>query len=56
MADLFSSRAKRKNGVMNFVDEASACNSMKDELRKLMEQLHGGHGLQHEKESVKTSV
>ena len=26
---------------MNFVDEASACNSMKDELRKLMEQLYG---------------
>ena len=32
---------KDKVGVMNFVDEASACNRMKDELRKLMEQLYG---------------
>ena len=32
---------KERIGVMNFVDEASACNSMKDELRKLMEQLYG---------------
>ena len=32
---------KERIGVMNFVDEASACNTMKDELRKLMEQLYG---------------
>ncbi len=32
---------KDKIGVMNFVDEATACNTMKDELRKLMEQLYG---------------
>jgi hypothetical protein len=32
---------KDKIGLMNFVDEASACNRMKDELRKLMEQLYG---------------
>ena len=32
---------KEKIGVLNFVDEASACNRMKDELRKLMEQLYG---------------
>ena len=32
---------KDRIGVMNFVDESSACNSMKDELRKLMEQLYG---------------
>ena len=32
---------KEKIGVLNFVDEASACNRMKDEVRKLMEQLYG---------------
>ena len=32
---------KEKIGVLNFVDEASACNRMKDELRKLMEQMYG---------------
>ena len=32
---------KDRIGVMNFVDESSAYNSMKDELRKLMEQLYG---------------
>ena len=32
---------KDRIGVLNFVDEASACNRMKDELRKLMEQLYG---------------
>ncbi|MCR5405064.1 MAG: hypothetical protein K6E91_14780 [Butyrivibrio sp.] len=32
---------KDKIGIMKFVDEASACNTMKDELRKLMEQLYG---------------
>lgn len=28
-------------GVLNFVDESSACIRMKDELRKLMEQMYG---------------
>ena len=32
---------KDKIGILNFVDEASACNRMKDELRKLMEQMYG---------------
>ncbi len=32
---------KEKIGVLNFVDEASACSRMKDEIRKLMEQLYG---------------
>jgi hypothetical protein len=32
---------KEKIGVLNFVDEASACSRMKDELRKLMEQMYG---------------
>ena len=31
---------KEKIGVLNFVDEASACNRMKDEVRKLKEQLY----------------
>ena len=38
---VFFQDKKGKIGVMNFVDEASACNVMKDELRKLMEQLYG---------------
>ena len=38
---VFFQDKKDKIGVMNFVDEASACNVMKDELRKLMEQLYG---------------
>ena len=38
---VFFQDKKEKIGVMNFVDEASSCNSMKDELRKLMEQLYG---------------
>ncbi len=38
---VFFQDKKEKIGVMNFVDEAAACNSMKDELRKLMEQLYG---------------
>ena len=38
---VFFQDKKEKIGVMNFVDEASACNVMKDELRKLMEQLYG---------------
>ncbi len=32
---------KDKIGIMNFVDEASACSRMKDELRKLMELMYG---------------
>ena len=32
---------KEKIGLMNFVDEASACSRMKDELRKLMELMYG---------------
>ena len=38
---VFFQDKKDKIGVMNFVDEASACNVMKDEIRKLMEQLYG---------------
>ena len=40
-AVFFQDDNKDKVGVLNFVDEASACNRMKDELRKLMEQLYG---------------
>ncbi len=38
---VFFQDKKERIGVMNFVDEDSACNSMKDELRKLMEQMYG---------------
>ncbi|MBE5825767.1 MAG: hypothetical protein E7307_03930 [Butyrivibrio sp.] len=38
---VFFQDKKDRVGVMNFVDEASACKFMKDELRKLMEQLYG---------------
>jgi len=38
---LYFQDKKEKIGVLNFVDEASACNRMKDELRKMMEQLYG---------------
>ncbi len=32
---------KERIGVINFPDEASACDKMKEELRKMMEQLYG---------------
>ena len=32
---------KDRIGEIDFVDEASACDKMKDELRKLMEQMYG---------------
>ncbi len=38
---VFFQDKKDKIGVMNFNDEASACNTMKNELRKLMEQMYG---------------
>lgn len=38
---VFFQDKKERIGVMNFVDEATACKVMKDELRKLMEQLYG---------------
>ncbi len=38
---VFFQDKKEKIGVLNFVDEASACNRMKEELRKLMEQMYG---------------
>ncbi len=39
--EVFFSEHKKKIGVMHFADEASACAGMKNELRKLMEQMYG---------------
>ena len=39
--DVFFSEKKKKVGLMHFSDEASACRSMKDELRKMMELMYG---------------
>ena len=39
--DVFFSEKKKKIGVMHFSDEASACRSMKNEVRKLMELVYG---------------
>jgi len=38
---VFFSEHKQKVGLMSFKDEASACQGMKDEIRKLMEQMYG---------------
>ncbi len=39
--DVFFSEKKEKIGLEHFKDEASACRSMKNELRKLMETIYG---------------
>ena len=39
--DVFFSEKKEKVGLLHFKDEASACLSMKEELRKLMEVIYG---------------
>ena len=39
--DVFFSEKKEKVGLLHFKDEASACLSMKNELRKLMEVIYG---------------
>ena len=39
--EVFFSEHKQKVGVLRFDDEASACQSMKNEIRKLMELLYG---------------
>jgi hypothetical protein len=39
--DVFFSEHKNRIGLMHFGDEASACQAMKDELRKLMELMYG---------------
>ena len=39
--EVFFSEKKNKVGLMRFPDEASACLSMKNELRKLMELMYG---------------
>lgn len=39
--DVFFSEKKKKVGLMHFNDEASACRSMKNELRKMMELMYG---------------
>jgi hypothetical protein len=38
---VFFQDKKERIGVINFPDEASACDKMKEELRKMMEQLYG---------------
>lgn len=39
--DVFFSEKKEKVGLLHFKDEASACRSMKEEIRKLMELVYG---------------
>ena len=39
--EVFFSERKDKVGLMHFEDESSACASMKDEIRKMMEILYG---------------
>ena len=39
--DVFFSEKKNKVGLMHFSDEESACISMKNELRKMMELMYG---------------
>ncbi len=38
---VFFQDKKDRIGEIDFMDEASACDKMKDELRKLMEQMYG---------------
>ena len=39
--EVYFSDHKQKVGILRFEDEQSACLGMKDELRKLMEQMYG---------------
>ena len=39
--EVYFSDHKQKVGILRFGDEQSACLGMKDELRKLMEQMYG---------------
>ncbi len=39
--DVFFQDHKQRVGVLHFQDEASACQAMKNELRKMMEQMFG---------------
>ncbi len=39
--EVFFSDHKDRIGVLRFADEASACVRMKEEIRKVMEQLYG---------------
>ena len=39
--EVFFSEKKNKTGLMRFDSEESACRSMKDEVRKLMEMMYG---------------
>ncbi len=39
--EVFFQDKKERIGVIKFSDEASACDKMKEELRKMMEQLYG---------------
>ena len=39
--DVFFSEKKEKIGLMHYEDETSACISMKNEMRKLMEAMYG---------------
>lgn len=39
--DVFFKDQKQKVGLMHFGDENSACDMMKDEIRKLMESVYG---------------
>ena len=39
--DVFFSEHKNKIGLLHYEDEESACLSMKNEIRKLMEQMYG---------------
>ena len=39
--EVFFSEHKHKIGLLKYTDEASACKSMKNEMRKLMESMYG---------------
>ena len=39
--EVFFSEHKERIGTLHYDDEASACISMKNEIRKLMEQMYG---------------
>ncbi len=39
--EVFFSDNRDKVGLSKYLDEASACNGMKHEMKKLMEQMHG---------------
>ena len=39
--DVYFSEGKSRIGLMHFASESEACQRMKDEVRKVMEQLYG---------------